>query len=397
MIETSLKNILPASERAWADQVAEKMHRKLSQVRVRSAEKLPSEAKNGVHDNKLTEAGHVGMTKGFWTNGFWAGMLWQMYADTKDEGYLQTARFTLPILQELLPEMDTHDIGFLFLPTAVIDYQLTGDPQAEKAALEAAKWLAARFNPAAGILRAWGAGDERMALSPADPPMHLAGVTIIDCMMNLPLLYWASEHTGDPRYKQIAMAHADTALRHFIRPDGSVIHIVEFDPETGAYCSDYGGQGFGKGSAWARGQGWGLYGFLASYKHTGKPEYLAAAQKIAAFLLPLIPADGRIPSDFRQPSQPWVQDDIAAGVMASALLDLAALVPEQAQPCLEAALRMLHALDETSADWAPETDPITLNGTAGYHLPGRNQNFVYADYYFVEAVLKLKGSSICLW
>lgn len=149
--------------------------------------------------------------------------------------------------------------------------------------------------------------------------------------------------------------------------------ICEFDPNTGDFVQDFGGQGYGKGSSWSRGQGWGLCGFTASFKHTGKQEYLDTAKKIAAYILPLIPENGLLPCDFRQPAEPWVQDDIAAGVIASALLDLAELVPKERETYLKAALKILHALDEQSADWSQDTDHITLNGTAGYHLPGRKK------------------------
>lgn len=393
----SVRDYLTNEDRQWADAVIEKLHHKLTAVRERSAEKLPAETNDGVHDDKLKAAGNVGIAKGFWTNGFWAGMLWQMYHATGDERYAEIARFTLPILDGCLLELDTHDIGFLWLPTAVLDYKITGSAAARQSALTAAKWLMGRFNPAAGVIRAWGGGNEQMALSKADPPMHLAGVTIIDCMMNLPLLYWASAETGDPRYYHAADHHAAKAVRAFVRGDGSVIHICEFDPDIGELVQDFGGQGYGKGSAWARGQGWGLCGFTASYKHTGKQEYLDTAKRIAAWLLPRIPENGLIPCDFRQPAEPWVQDDIAAGVIATALLDLAELVPEEREAYLGAALKILHALDAQSADWSPDTDNITLRGTAGYHLPGRNKNYVYADYYFVEAMLKLAGRSVAIW
>lgn len=393
----SIREHLSKEEIQWADQVVEKMHRKLTAVRERSATKLPAETNNGVHDDKLTAKGNIGIAKGFWTNGFWAGMLWQMYHATKDERYAEIARFTLPILDECLLELDTHDIGFLWLPTAVLDYTITGSAAAKQSALTAGKWLMGRFNPAIGVIRAWGGGNEEMALSKTDPKMRLAGVTIIDCMMNLPLLYWASAETGDPRFYHAADRHAAKAMKHFVREDGSVIHICEFDPNTGDFVQDFGGQGYGKGSSWSRGQGWGLCGFTASFKHTGKQEYLDTAKKIAAYVIPLIPENGLLPCDFRQPAEPWVQDDIAAGVIATALLNLAELVPEERETYLKAALKILHALDERSADWSQDTDHITLNGTAGYHLPGRNKNYVYADYYFVEAVLKLAGKNISIW
>lgn len=393
----SIREHLSKEEIQWADQVVEKMHHKLTAVRERSATKLPAETNDGVHDDKLTAKGNIGIARGFWTNGFWAGMLWQMYHATQDERYAEIARFTLPILDECLLELDTHDIGFLWLPTAVLDYTITGSTAAKQSGLTASKWLMGRFNPAAEVIRAWGGGNEEMALSKTDPKMRLAGVTIIDCMMNLPLLYWAAAETGDPRFYHAADRHAAKAMKHFVREDGSVIHICEFDPNTGDFVQDFGGQGYGKGSSWSRGQGWGLCGFTASFKHTGKQEYLDTAKKIAAYVIPLIPENGLLPCDFRQPAEPWVQDDIAAGVIATALLDLAELVPEEREAYLNAALKILHALDERSADWSQDTDHITLNGTASYHLPGRNKNYVYADYYFVEAMLKLAGKNVSIW
>lgn len=389
---------IAADDRRWAGGVLEKISTKLAAVRERSAEKIPSEAVNGVHDDKAAQEGPSGMTRTFWTNGFWAGMLWQMYDVTGEERYAEIARYTERVLNVCLPEIESHDIGFLWLPTSVLDYKITGEKQARDDALTAAKWLAGRFNPATGVIRAWGSGNEALPLVKGEPPIRIAGATIIDCMMNLPLLYWASEVSEDPRFAQIAMRHADTAAKHFVREDGSVIHIVEFDPESGAFIRDHGGQGFGRGSSWTRGQAWGLYGFTASYKHTQKQEYLETAKKIASYFTAHIPADGLIPSDFCQPPEPHVQDDIGACAAACGLIELAGLVPEETgNGYLGAAVKMLRAIDEKSADWNPDTDGITLNGTAGYHLPGRNQNYIYADYYFIEAVLKLLGKGIYVW
>ena len=388
----------------WADQVIGRVCDKLQVVRERSAAKIPSGAIDGVHDDKATTPGPLGMTKTFWTNGFWAGILWQLYSVTKDERYADIARYTEDVLHSCLTEADglaTHDIGYLFLPSAVLHYKLTGDKDALNDATVAANLLAGRFNPVGNYIRAWN-GKTLPGFAPGDPEMHTAGVTIIDCMLNLPLLYWAAEITEDPRYRHIAMKHADMAMRNFIREDGSVIHIIEFDPETGAYVDNFGGQGYTKGSSWTRGQSWGLYGFTASYKHTQKQEYLDTARKIAAYFLSNIPADGLIPEDFRQPPEPWAQDDIAACAASCGLIELAGLVPEdEGKAYLDAALKMLKAIDERSADWNPDTDGITMRGTSAYHVRdkvhGWNKNYVYADYFFIEAVLKLKGQGVYIW
>ena len=308
---------------------------------------------------------------------------------------------TSPGTQRRCSTSATHDIGFLFLPSAVLDYKLTGNRDSLNDATVAANLLAGRFNPVGNFIRAWD-GKTLPGFAPGDPEMHTAGVAIIDCMLNLPLLYWASETTGDPRYRHIAMKHADTAMKHFVREDGSVIHIVEFDPETGAYVDNFGGQGYRKGSSWARGQSWGLCGFTDSYKYTGKQEYLDTARRIAAYFISHIPEDGLIPEDFRQPAEPWVQDDIAACAAACGLIELAGMVPEdEGRAYLDAALKMLKAIDEKSADWSPDTDGVTLRGSTAYHVRDRvhgwNKNYVYADYFFLAAVLKLRGQGIYIW
>lgn len=215
-------------------------------------------------------------------------------------------------------------------------------------------------------------------------------------MFNIPLLYWASEETKDPRFAGIAVRLADTVLANFIRPDGSVRHIVEFDPATGAFVRDYGGQGYAQGPSWTRGQTWALYGFVMSFKHTGSVRYLAAAQKVAEYFIRHIPADGRIPVDFCQPAEPKYYDDIAAAVAACGLLELASLVPDRQDEYLTPALKMLHALDDT-ADWDEARDGYLQYCSADYHGKEHNVNFTYGDYYFYEALLKLTGDEIFLW
>lgn len=385
----------------WADQVIGKISDKLLAVRERSAKKLPMVSIDGVHNNKLEDKGPSAMGKGFWTNGFWAGLLWQMYHLTGDERYAEVARFTQPVLDSTLVEQYTHDLGFLWLPSATLDYKLTGNKDALQSSIAAANWLAGRFNPAGNYIRAWGCFNESFKTGvPGEGEIHTIGVTIIDCMLNLPLLYWASEITADPRFAAIAKKHADKTMQNFIREDGSVIHIVEFNPETGEFIHDFGGQGYAQGSAWTRGQAWALYGFTASYKHTGEQKYLETAKKVAAYFISQIPENGLIPADFRQPAEPWIQDDIGASAAASGLLELAGLDEISSvdkAKYLAAALKILKAIDEKSADWSIETDGITQNGTTAYHLDGKNMNYVYGDYYFVEAILKLKDLAAYIW
>lgn len=400
-MDMKLYDQLTLIQQIWVDETINRIEKKIKAVRERSANKLPMVAVNGVHNNKLEEQGPAAMGKGFWTNGFWAGLLWQMYHLTGEERYAEIARFSQPILESTLTEQYTHDLGFLWLPTATADYKLTGNKSAMASSIAAASWLAGRFNPDGNFIRAWGCFDEAFKTGiPDEDEIHTLGVTIIDCMMNLPLLYWASDVTKDPRYRSIARRHADKTMQYHIREDGSAIHIVEFDPETGEFIRDSGGQGYAQGSAWTRGQAWAIYGFTTSYKHTGEQKYLEIAQKAAAYFISQIPENGLLPEDLRQPAEPWVQDDIGACAAASGLLELSELdvvSDEDKAVYITAALKILQAIDEKSADWSIETDGITLNGSTAYHLPGKNMNYTYGDYYFVEAVLKLKGKAVFIW
>ncbi len=375
---------------AWAVETAEKIERKLRLVRERSAEKIPSRAIDGIHNNKA-DGGIYNQDDGlaWWTNGFWAGMLWQAYNATGDKRYGEIARFTEEKLDECFQSYVGlhHDVGFMWLPSAVADYRLTGDAVSRRRGLHAANLLAGRFNPV-GFIRAWN------DIPGSDSDTR--GWAIIDCMLNIPLLYWATEETNDPRFSKIARTHADTVLSHFVRPDGSVRHIVEFDPETGAYRRDYGGQGYAQGSSWTRGQTWGLYGFVMSFRHTGEVRYLAMAQKIAEYFIAHIPEDYTIPVDFCQPEEPRWYDDIAAAVAACGLIELARLVPDREGDYLVPALGLLHRLDNT-ADWDPARDGFLRNCSADYNGKEHNVNFTYGDYYFYEAVLKLAGQEIFIW
>lgn len=381
---------LSKTESLWAAETARRFEKKLRAIRSRSAKKIPNRAINGVHTNKADGGAYTpedGLC--WWTNGFWAGLLWQGYKMTGDEAYADVARYTERRLDECFQSYYGlhHDVGFMWLPSAVADYRLTGDGDARRRGLHAANLLAGRFNPV-GFIRAWN------ELSDSDTDTR--GWAIIDCMFNIPLLYWASEETKDPRFRKMAMAHADTVSAHFVRSDGSVRHIVEFDPETGAFVRDYGGQGYAQGSSWTRGQTWGLYGFVMSFKHTGAVRYLAMAEKIAAYFIAHIPEDGAIPVDFCQPEEPHWYDDIAAAVAACGLIELAELVPEKQELYLAPALKLLHHLDET-ADWDETHDGYLQNCSADYHGKEHNVNFTYGDYYFFEALLKLTSQGIYLW
>lgn len=377
----------------WADQTIQKIREKIEWVSEKNRNKIPyTTGADGSYDDRsdMEKEWRIDDGLNWWTNGFWGGIMWLLYQDTKDEKYAEIARISERKLEQCFVDFYGlhHDVGFMFQPTAVADYRLTKNKESRKIAMHGANLLAGRFNPVGKFIRAWnevGTDDTR-------------GWAIIDCMFNISLLYWASEESKDPRFRQIAMLHADTVMVHFIRPDGSVIHIVEFNPETGEAVKNYGGQGYGEGSSWTRGQGWAVYGFMISYLHTGKKEYLDTAKKVAHYCIANIPESGIIPVDFRQPGEPAWEDSCGAVVIAGGLLEIANTVPELEKDLYRsAAVKILKAIDETRADWTKNCDAIVKNCTGAYHVPRHHITMSYADYYFIEAVYKLKGTGISLW
>ncbi|MNW27856.1 Unsaturated glucuronyl hydrolase [compost metagenome] len=376
----------------WLQNVLQRMTDKMDWVSDKSKDKIPYTTIQGEHDDRGTwnPSGTVDNGINWWTNGFWGGMLWQMYHVTGKEKYKEYANLLEDKLDLCFEQFYGlhHDVGFMWLPTSVANYQLTSNPNSRKRALHAANLLAGRYNPIGEFIRAWN----------DVPNEDTRGWAIIDCMFNIPLLYWASAETGDPRFQHIAMKHADTVMNSFVRPDGSVHHIVEFDPYLGGVVKTYGGQGYEDGSAWTRGQTWGLYGFMMSYRHTGKEEYLHTAKRIAHYFIANIPADGIIPVDFRQPKEPAYEDSTAAAIAACGLIEISKVVrPNEKDLYLGAALRLLQALDGTRTDWSTDNDCFLMNGSASYHNKEHHQSIIYGDYYFMEAILKLKGKDLYFW
>ena len=222
--------------------------------------------------------------------------------------------------------------------------------------------------------------------------------------MNLPLLYWASEEIGDDRFKRIAMAHADTAIRTHLRSDGSVAHIVEHNRENGDIVKTYGGQGYGEGSAWSRGQAWAIYGFILSYLHTGEEGYLGASRLAADYFVKNCFADMTVPVDFKAPSEPHIIDNSAAACAACGLIELAKALPEdEGGEYMSAATSLLRVIDEKYANYDYDTDYLVSHGTVRYPIDGDFEKaevhvpIIYSDYFFTEAILKLLGSEFNPW
>ena len=226
---------LTENESAWVLETLKKIEDKMTVVTERNRDKIPYTTENGRFDDKSVS------DPCWWTNGFWGGEMWQLYKLTGNEMFRQEAIGVEDKLDKNLMNTDglDHDNGFKWLPTSVIRYKQEKNKESLNRAMLAANNMAGRFNLAGNFIRAWNNWDN----------VDRRGYAIIDCMMNLPLLYWASEETTDPRFKMIAVAHADTAMKEFVREDGSVNHIVVFDPFTGKVTETLGGQGYAVGAS----------------------------------------------------------------------------------------------------------------------------------------------------
>lgn len=324
----------------------------------------------------------------WWTNGFFGGLLWQLYHYTENEAFRSYAEQIEERLDRALEEFVDlhHDVGFMWLHTAVANYRKTENGKSRVRGLKAASILSSRFNSNGHFIRSWN--EEK------------TGWVIIDSMMNIPLLHWAAVELKDPRFKQIAIAHADTVQQYLIREDGSSAHIGSFDPESGDFIEWIGGQGFSSDSAWSRGQSWAIYGFALSYKHTGNTNYLNTAIQVANYFLANSAQTNNIPViDFKAPPINADTDTSAGMIAACGLLELSrSLSKEHGKLYKDTALQLLSAVLDSYTDFSIETDGLVMGGAVDYHgKEGKNVGLVYADYFLIEALLKLKDSEMDLW
>ena len=375
---------LAVTDKEWAERVFEKLKTKIEAECSRLGDVIPYISKDGRYHDLETSEGIY-----WWTNGFWGGLLWQMFHAVGDETYRTSAEGVERRLDEALEGYEGlhHDVGFMWLHTAVADYRLTGNKDSRRRGLHAANLLAGRYNPAGKFIRAWN--DDR------------SGWIIIDCLMNIPLLYWASRETKDPRFTYIAQNHADTAMSVLVRPDGSCNHIAVLSPETGECLETPGGQGYAPGSSWSRGQSWAVYGFALSFRYTGRKAYLDTAKKIAHYVIANFAQNDWLPAvDFRAPAEPVKYDSTAAMISACGLLEIASHVSETERGLyLGAAVKLLKAGENAFADWDVTRDGIIGRGTGSWHgVPGDTEvPIIYGDYFFVEAVLRLLGKDFLIW
>jgi unsaturated chondroitin disaccharide hydrolase len=337
---------------------------------------LPRPAGNGVG-----EGGNHG-----WTTSFWPGMQWLAWELSGDDAFRVAAErhardFERRVREE--EDLDTHDLGFLYTLSCVAPWRLEQDAAARDAALLAADHLMRRFLEPAGIIQAWG--------DLSDP--RQAGRTIIDSLMNMPLLTWAHEQTGQERYADAVRRHTAQLREHIIRPDDSTFHTFYWDTETGEPLRGATEQGAHDDSCWSRGQAWGVYGFALNHRATGDPELLEAAWRCADYLLAHLPSDDVPYWDLAYGDDSGApRDSSAAAIAACGFQELAELEPgtERGARAAEAADRIL---DSLVASYAPapadSSDALLLHGV--YDLPkgnGVDEGTLWGDYFYLEALTR---------
>jgi unsaturated chondroitin disaccharide hydrolase len=342
-----------------------------------------------------------------WTTGFWTGEIWLAYEyatnhDIKDvfsgniitdateklkkSADIQIKSFYDRIVNKI--SVDHHDMGFLYSPSCVAGYKLTGSKEGREAAILAADQLIRRYHPVGEFIQAWGA---------MDAPENYR--LIIDCLLNLPLLYWASEETGDSKYREIAEKHIHTAVKNVIREDYSTWHTFFFNPKTGE--PDHGAtcQGYRDGSAWTRGQAWGIYGMALAYKYTGRDEYIDIFKNVTEYFLSHLPND-LIPYwdlEFNSgDDQP--RDSSSASIAVCGMLEMVKYLPqEEKYYYTTTARKLLKAVyDKCAVKNFNESNGLVLHSTYSNHSPyntcnhyGVDECNAWGDYFYMEALTRL--------
>jgi hypothetical protein len=320
----------------------------------------------------------------WWCSGFFAGVLWYLYENNPQTQLLEHAqRYTARVQAEQY-NTGTHDLGFMLYCSFGNGLRLTGNPDYRNVLRNGAQSLSQRFNPTIGLIKSW---DNNKWQYPV----------IIDNMMNLELLFWAARETGDATFRNICISHADRTTKEHFRPDFSSYHVVGYDTVSAEAYARQTHQGYADMSAWSRGQAWGLYGYTVMYRETKDARYLDVAKNIARFILthPNMPADGIPYWDFDAPYIPDEPRDASAGaIICSALIELSRYVDHSlAKNYLRVAETQLRTLASPAYTAQPNENGnfILMHGVGSLpHNSEVNVPLTYADYYFVEALMRFK-------
>jgi len=312
---------------------------------------------------------------GGWTSGFYPGILWKLYNYTQDDTFKGYALNTTEGLKIQQHNTGTHDVGFIIFTSFGNGFLITKEPSYHQVILTAAQSLSTRYNPIVGCIRSWNG-----------PHFQV----IIDNMMNLELLWWASKNGGDSKYFDMASSHSDHMIRDCIKPDGSSYHLIDYDPNTGAVLNRTNTpQGYPDG-VWSRGEAWALYGFVRAFMYSGYQRYMDTAIKVADYFISHLPSDSIPLWDFLTPHSLPERDTSAAAIASAGLLDLSVLTrttsPDLSKKYFDSATKILESLATPNYRGDPDkTDVMLLHGCIGY--PPDDVGLSYGDYYFVEGLL----------
>jgi len=331
----------------------------------------------------------------YWTTSFWTGMLWLAYEITDEQKYRHLAERHLESFKHRLEARiatDTHDLGFLYILSCMAEYKITGQTRAKETALAAADLMMTRYFDKAGIIQAWG--------NLNDPTER--GRMIIDCCMNLPLLYWATKITGNPVYHSAALRHAEQSATYLVRPDGTTYHTFYMDTETGAPRFGRTNQGYSDTSCWSRGQAWGIYGFALSYFYTGESSFLSMAKRLANYFLDRLPADSVCYWDLIFTSGDQERDSSAAAIAACGLFELNKHLPltdPDRKRYENAALEVLRSLaNNYTSKSDPKSNGILLHSVyAKTANQGVDECSIWGDYFYFEALVRASRSWRPYW
>ena len=318
-----------------------------------------------------------------WTSGFFPGELWFLYEYTGNKQWKQEAENFTANMEREKTNAGTHDMGFKIYCSFGSGFRLTNDQHYKDVIIQSAKTLSTRFRPVTGTIRSWDHSTDKWAYP-----------VIIDNMMNLELLFAATQLTGDSSFYKIAVTHANTTMKNHYRADNSSYHVVEYDTITGNVVKKNTHQGFAHESAWSRGQVWGLYGYTMCYRFTNDKKYLEQAEKIAAFVLdhPNMPKDLVPYWDFNAPNIPNEERDVsAAAILASGLYELSTYSKNE-KLYKEKANKILESLTNNYRSPVGENKGFILLHSTGSR-PSNSEVDVplsYADYYYLEALLRSK-------
>jgi rhamnogalacturonyl hydrolase YesR len=323
-----------------------------------------------------------------WTSGFFPGCLWYLFENTGDEKWKEAAIRWTENLESQKYNKGTHDVGFMIYCSFGNGLRLTNEERYKSIIIEASNSLTSRFNKNIGLIKSW------------DWASKWQYPVIVDNMMNLEMLFFATKLTGDSTYFNIAKMHALNTMKNHYRKDYSSYHVVDFDNNTFAVREKVTHQGVFDSSSWARGQAWGLYGFTVVYRETKDPVFLKQAEKIAEFIMnnPSIPKDNIPYWDYNTPGIPdQPRDASAAAITASALLELQEYIPDKKKDYLSYATTILKNLssDEYMAKPGTNSNFLLMHSTGNFPDKSEvNTAIIYADYYFLEAITRLRHLAV---